>query len=429
MRASARCFFEDYMMQLNIIPIATDAQRDKAAKRLTKAKTQLCMDKHWSLFSALILGIESAISDIVPTAGTNGKTTFYNAIFVDSLTDAQLRFLVLHETMHCALEHVLPSRYTSKDRRVYNIACDVVINFILCDNTEFTKVTVEQMSGLYDKDMYDQGEGNAEKIYRILRQEQRNPNEPPPTQPDGQPGDQPGPAQEAANKLLDDTHEQFDDCTVEPVSDDEEFEVKVQIKEALARLRKPEHWGKLSSAMQRLIEDLDIDKPAWTSVLDNFLASDKVKRDWSRPNGRFASMGMYMPSRGGQSVGCVVISLDVSGSVSQAELNHRAAEIHSVVENYHPQKLVVLSHDVQAYLVGEFDQDEDPDLNEKVQGSGGTSFIKVIEMAAEYDPEVMILLTDLYGRFPDEPAFPVVWASTAGEEAPFGEVILVDGDF
>jgi hypothetical protein len=41
----------------------------------------------------------------------------------------------------------------------------------------------------------------------------------------------------------------------------------------------------------------------------------------------------------------------------------------------------------------------------------------------------MILLTDLYGRFPDEPAFPVVWASTAGEEAPFGEVILVDGDF
>jgi predicted metal-dependent peptidase len=58
-------------------------------------------------------------------------------------------------------------------------------------------------------------------------------------------------------------------------------------------------------------------------------------------------------------------------------------------------KLVVLSHDVQAYLVGEFDQDEDPDLHDKVQGSGGTSFIEVIEMAAEYDPEVMILLTDL----------------------------------
>ena len=95
--------------------------------------------------------------------------------------------------------------------------------------------------------------------------------------------------------------------TVEPISEDEEYEQKVLVREALMRVRKSEHFGKLGGAMQRLIESLDIDKPRWTEVLDNFLARDTSDRSWARPNNRFASQGIYLPSDEGESVGCIVV--------------------------------------------------------------------------------------------------------------------------
>lgn len=378
------------------------------SKRLTKSKTQLCMDKYWSLFSGLILGVETVVSDAVPTAGTNGKNTYYNPFFVAPMTPSQERFLIMHEVMHCALEHVAPSRFQDRDRKAYNVACDVVINYVLTDGTEWRPAIVEEMGGIYDAELYKEGDGNADKIYKILMDRKSS-------EPDSEPtsgGGSKGP-------------ESWDDCTFDPIDHDEEFEVKVQIKEALARARKSENFGRMSASLQRLIEELDIDKPKWTEILDNYLASDNVERSWARPSSRFASQGMYLPSRGGKSVGCVVVCLDVSGSVGQEELNLRAAEIYSIVENYTPKKLVVISHDTQAYLVDECDQGEEPDMA-KVKGGGGTHFVPALTMAAEHEPDICIMLTDLCGPCGKEPDFPVVWASTCRDEAPFGKVILID---
>ena len=80
---------------------------------------------------------------------------------------------------------------------------------------------------------------------------------------------------------------------------------------------------------------------------------------------------------------------------------------------------MVLSHDVDAYLVDECEQGEVPNLK-TIEGGGGTAFVKVIEKAAEYEPDVFVGLTDLFGSFPEEPEFPCVWASTGKDTAPFG---------
>lgn len=414
------------------------------SKRLTKSKTQLCMDKYWSLFSGLILGVETVVSDVVPTAGTNGKKTYYNPFFVTPMTNSQERFLIMHEVMHCALEHVAPSRFQDRDRQVYNIACDVVINYVLTDGTEWRPTIVTEMGGIYDAELYKEGDGNADKIYKILMD--RKSKEPDPGRGRGRgkgkgkggtgqgqgtgkgkdgTGQGQGPGNNNGNGGTDNEPQSWDDCTFDPIDHDEEFEVKVQIKEALARARKSENFGRMSASLQRLIEELDIDKPKWTEILDNYMASDNVERSWARPSSRFASQGIYLPARGGKSVGCVVVCLDVSGSVGQEELNLRAAEIYSIVENYTPKKLVVISHDTKAYLVDECDQGEDPDMA-KVKGGGGTHFVPALTMAAEYEPDVCIMLTDLGGPCGTEPDFPVVWASTHRDDAPFGKVILID---
>lgn len=383
----------------------------RITKRLTKSKTQLCMDKNWSLFSGLILGVETVVSDVVPTAGTNGRKTYYNPLFVEPMTPSQERFLIMHENMHCALEHVMPSRFQDRDRQVYNFACDVVINYVLTDDTEWRPSIVTEMGGIYDAELYKEGDGNADKIYKILMDRKAKAE-----MADAVGGNGDG------SKGPD----SWDDCTFDPIDDDEEFEIKVQIKEALARARKSENFGKLPGSFQRLIEELDIDKPKWTEVLDNYLESDNVDRSWARPNPRFASQGVYLPSRsGGKSLGCVVVGLDLSGSIGQEELNLRASEIYSIVENYSPKKLVVISHDTEAYLVDECDQGDEPDMA-NVKGGGGTHFGPALAMAAEYEPDVCIMLTDLGGPCGPEPDFPVVWASTRRDTAPFGNVVLID---
>ena len=59
-------------------------------------------------------------------------------------------------------------------------------------------------------------------------------------------------------------------------------------------------------------------------------------------------------------------------------------------------------------------------------GGGGTEFGPCFEWLDERGirPQALVFLTDLYGSFPPcAPVYPVLWASTGGQKAPFGEVI------
>ena len=49
--------------------------------------------------------------------------------------------------------------------------------------------------------------------------------------------------------------------------------------------------------------------------------------------------------------------------------------------------------------------------NLKYTGGGGTDFRPLIKAAAEFSPDVLIYLTDLFGETGDEPDFPVIWAT------------------
>ena len=69
------------------------------------------------------------ITNDIPTAGTNGRDVWYGEDFVNGLTRKQLRFVVLHEAMHKALQHC--STYTAiceKYPQLSNIAMDYVVN-------------------------------------------------------------------------------------------------------------------------------------------------------------------------------------------------------------------------------------------------------------------------------------------------------------
>ena len=70
-------------------------------------------------------------SDVIPTAAVDGKHLWYNKKFIDQLNLKQTEFLLAHEVMHVAFEHML--RRGDRNPQGWNVACDYAVNQILVD--------------------------------------------------------------------------------------------------------------------------------------------------------------------------------------------------------------------------------------------------------------------------------------------------------
>ncbi len=84
----------------------------------------------------VLLMMDKSRNDAVGTMGVSVEGTrislVYNEKFVESLSDAELRFVITHEVYHLVLHHCtirLPQ--DPKDRELYNIAADLAINSLI----------------------------------------------------------------------------------------------------------------------------------------------------------------------------------------------------------------------------------------------------------------------------------------------------------
>ncbi len=80
-------------------------------------------------FGSVIANIEFQVSKDIETAGTDGKVLLYNPKFLGGLSEKQQIFIFAHEICHVAFEHIFRSE--GKDKRLWNIATDSVINALL----------------------------------------------------------------------------------------------------------------------------------------------------------------------------------------------------------------------------------------------------------------------------------------------------------
>ena len=78
-----------------------------AEQRLSKATVDIMRkDQYFPLAGVLMIG-DRTVDITVPTACTNGKDEKYGRDFIDTLTDAELRFVILHETRHKLYRHLV----------------------------------------------------------------------------------------------------------------------------------------------------------------------------------------------------------------------------------------------------------------------------------------------------------------------------------
>ena len=392
----------------------TPYDKDKLNKRLIKARTALVLDNPF--LGTLALNMPMEIAEWVPTAGTNGRRVYYNPWFLNELSDAQVVFLVAHEVMHPALEHMY--RIQGRNGSLWNQAGDYVINQHLTDDGvgEFID------GGCLNKALFDAGDGITDRIYNIL---------------DNMPKDKSGGGGKygvdtGSNGGIGDDLQEAEGSHAEKSQEAADWRVKVAQAAQAAKM-----MGKLTASQERFANEILNPKVDWRDVLRNFVEKAKSdQRSFERPNRRFIQQGMYLPSRSGDVLGEIMFWIDVSGSISSDELNQFAAEMVSVKEEGNPLKIHIgyfHSHTVDnAYVV--VGQDEDmPNIG--CGETGGTAFAPMFEFmrANDIDPVATIVLTDLYcSDYGTGPDCPLLWVSNHQHDAgstyaspPFGEVVVM----
>ena len=365
------------------------AEETRLTTRLAKAKTSLILEHPF--IGTIALSMPFVLDYDIPTAATNGKRVAFNPDFITGLTDDELKFLVAHECLHPMLEHNY--RRGARQPKRWNMAADYVINKLLTDDNIGRMPKV----GLLDPNIYSAGGGTSEGIYNIL-----------PEQNEDDDGD-----------MLDDC-EDGEGSPAEQAQQQAEWKVKMAQAAQAAKM-----MGKLSTNMQRLVDETLTPKVDWRDVLQRFLVKCRNdSRSFSRFNRRFIAQGMYLPTVSGEAMGEVCFAVDCSGSIDQHTVNQFAAEINKVKEDLMPARIHVLYFDSEVSHVETYEPDDMLDI--KPHGGGGTDFAPVFDKIVELgiDPVAVVFLTDLCcDSFGTQPDAPVLWVTTETGTAPFGEVV------
>lgn len=389
-------------------------------RRLQKARTALLLDHPF--FGSLLFRLKGRESRSVKTMATDGISLFYNPDFVDTLNAATLCGVLAHEVMHPGLQHHV--RRSGRDPKRWNEACDYAINPILLD------AGLHLPEGVLVDDRFR--EMSAEQIYNQLQTEvEQEPGGSDDTQETGgdgatSPSPTPGQSGELSAPVTEGGIGQVLDTPVAdketPTAEEQAREWSIAVSQAVTLAKQA---GKVPAGMERSLDGAAEAAVDWRELLRRaWSETTPADFSWMRPNRRHIWTGLYLPGVVREGVGEVAIAVDCSGSVNSRQLRLFEAEVRSILEGQRPQRVHVLYFDTVIHKVETFEAGQRVSLNPV--GGGGTEFGPCFEWLEEHGvrPQTLVFLTDLYGSFPEsEPAYPVLWASTGGRRAPFGQVV------
>ena len=137
-------------------------------QRIKKACGDI-LEKAPEFRGVLQIGTKEVVEDC-PTARTNGRDEWYGRAFVKSLSDAELRFLIMHEVGHKMLQHLTTwSELHEEDPNCANRACDYYLNLWLTQDYGQDGWIVMPKGGMLDERFAGL---NSKQIYKLLRKEQ-----------------------------------------------------------------------------------------------------------------------------------------------------------------------------------------------------------------------------------------------------------------
>lgn len=428
-------------------------------------------------FGSVIANLEFQANKDIVTAGTNGKVLLYNPKFVSGLSDKERTFLFAHEVCHVAFEHIFRSE--GKDKQLWNIATDSVINALLkqdglpmidggVDIPEAVNYDAEEMYNKLLEEKKKQQEqqssqgnqqqnsqGNQEQQSSQGGQRQQNLQEQTEEQADvghdthslwdkaieERKKEQQEQAQQKAKKDSKTTAEDKEkqDDTEQTEQETNEFvekgeketfkQNKIERRKQLQELSKElteESSHNAGTGIQRQgkkLSDIGIATPLidWRKLLRQAVKYDE---EWTRKNARMRN-GYFRRKLEEIPIPETEILLDTSGSVSITLLRNFLRECKNILAN---SKVKVGCFNTEFHGFTELRRVEDID-NMSFQIGGGTDFNVAVEAFSRRVPN-KIIFTDGKAPMPEKAVRNVIWVVFGNQQINprGGKVININGE-
>lgn len=376
-----------------------------------------------------------------PTACTDGKRVYFDIAFLASLSENERKFVLAHELWHCVMLHF--ARRQTREIELFNIATDMEVNQIVKKDGFIapSKLVWPKSYGLPD-------DRSAEEYYELLLKMAKSKKS---GNANGDGGCNGFSGQFDKHMFEGDMFEPANGMTATDKygekGEDEEFQPNVSkdavekmrenvISSAMQAAKSDIYRGKLPAHIQGIVDELRKPEIRWQEVLAQFVTRTiGEKRTWTRPNRRFISSRMYLPSSYGDKLR-VAVGIDTSGSCVDS-LPKFLGELNSLVKTFGNYELTIIQCDTKVDKVDVYDECNPLDLEHQkfeASGYGGTTLHPIFDYIAlnNVEADAIVIFTDgCIEHFPkaDAPDIPTLWAITKGgttEEIEFGETIKME---
>lgn len=364
--------------------------RDPLEEKISIARTRLLLDRPFLGALTLRLPLVEANGDWCATTATDMRNIYFNRAYLDALGPRQIEFVLAHEALHCGLAHF--ARRGHRDKHRWDLACDFAINPVLIEEglrPPPNAVTFFEYAGL-----------SAEEIYPLLQDNED---------------------QESMDQHLDGSaHDGA--SSVPPTSGPEREALAQQWQQHLVTAaQRAVSSGKLSGTLARWMNELLQPRLPWRALLAQFMRT--VARDdysYMRPARRESNA--ILPSLRSHGID-VVVALDVSGSITDAELAEFIAEVDALKGRLNARVTIVICDREVRGVPEVYEAWETLRVPSTLPRGGDTDFRPVFSGldAQSISPDVLVYFTDACGQFPDHaPAYPVCWIVKGKQRVPWG---------
>ena len=400
----------------------TDPKVDHDAReRLVTARIALLL-RH-SFFGNLATRLKLInADDWCGTAATDGQKFYYNSRFIMMLKPKEVEFLVGHEVLHVVYDHI--DRRGTRDPQIWNIANDYAVNADLKRHKvgEFIRTVPclyeQKYDGKTSEEIYDDLMKNVQKIN----------------------------IEDLIDQLIDD-HMDSDDEGDEDgdgkqegkgkrpkMSQEERERVRQEIKQAIINAAQSANAGELPLGVQRLIKDVTDPQMPWRELIQtNLTSAIRTDYSWMRPSRRGWHMDAVMPGMTPGEEIDVVVSIDMSGSISEKQAQAFLGEIGGMMEAFDGYKVHVFCFDTETYNPQDFSSENMDTIDTyEPQGGGGTDFDVIFSYLKEVGnvPKRLIVFTDGYpcGSWGDPDYCDTTWIihGDKNPNPPFGQYAIYD---
>lgn len=388
-------------------------------------KLRIRMLEEFAFFGILLMHLKPAFSEQIGTAGTDGSYLVIAPSFLGKLSDEEGMFLFEHEVMHCALGHC-GTRQGSRQKELFNIACDIVINSMLLEYHDRKPPLV--LGGAEGFCMTPDGrpgrDFTAEQVYDMLQQRWNR---------TGNLGDIAGTGKSIqVGVVAMDDHSGWGTANGQETAGDWASRTV-----DAARAADQRQAGDLPAFARRLLERKPSHQVDWRTVLQTFLQTTQEDYSYRRLHRGYLEQGILMPSLwvDQEAAEQVCFFLDASASVTEDELQAMAGEIAGALDQ------------MQGRLHGRvrfFDVEVHPEAVEleafvqqtkfEAPDGGGTNFHSIFQFLREHpeeEPSMVVIITDGWADYPPESesmGLPVLWLLTdESQRPPWGEWAILNG--